>query len=133
MDQVRLNPPATAKAIADAEVAFGCSFTPDLADSLRIHDGQDGGGLEMLGGWRLYDLHSMDRAWRMMMDMSREETILWKPTWIPIASDGNGNHLIVDLASGRVASVPRLVEDPSTVAPSFLSWLETITTEITSG
>lgn len=132
-----MNPPATPDAIARAEARFGVALAQDFRESLVVHDGQDNGGLERLGDWRLYDLESIARAWAMFVDMQREGTIEWRCEWIPIAGDGNGNHLVIDLVPGkeygRVAWVPRLVERPSTIAPTFRQFLEDITNEIASG
>jgi cell wall assembly regulator SMI1 len=133
MSQVRLRPPADAAAIARAETTFGARFPQTFVESLAVHEGQDVSGAEVIGDWRIYPLEDMVRVWQRFIAMREEGIIEWNRRWVPIATDGNGNHLILDLDAGRIAEVPRIVEDPKTIAADFLSWLETIARDIDAG
>jgi cell wall assembly regulator SMI1 len=136
-NEIALRPPAAPEAIARTEAALGTSFSPDFAASLAVHEGQGTSGLELIGGFRLYDLSSIVGAWQMFLRMEQDGSIAWDRRWIPIATDGNGNHLILDLAPGpsygRVAQVPRLVRAPTTVAADFASWLGAVARDTAGG
>lgn len=137
LHEVALRPPAAPEAVARTEAALGTPFSPAFAASLAVHDGQDTSGLELIGGWRLYDLASLVDAWQMFMRMKDEEIIAWDRRWVPIGTDGNGNHLTLDLVPGasygRLAEVPRLVRAPTTLAADFASWLRGVTRDVASG
>jgi cell wall assembly regulator SMI1 len=130
IERAQLLPPASAEEIARTESTIGARFAPALAASLAIHEGQGDGAAEVMGEWRLYALAEMVRVWRRFESMREEGSIEWDARWIPIAADGNGNHLIIDLATGRIAEVARVIEHPKTLAPDFVAWLGSIAREI---
>jgi cell wall assembly regulator SMI1 len=133
-----LAPGATPAEIADAERFLGVSFPEEVRDSFRIHDGQSGGPWLMWGD----DLLSLGRIreewaiWKGLLDAGtftdfrsdsdgRVVENWWHAKWIPLTSDGGGNHYCLDLnpgPKGRAGQVIRMWHDDSSrpvAAPSY--------------
>lgn len=120
-----LRPPASAEAIARAEAELGLPLTDEFKSSLRVHDGQDPNALEVFTVWGLHSLAEALRVWRFLGEMAREGLLgedVWRPDWLPIARDGGGNHLLLDLCTGAIRQYRRAGATRS-VAPSLRAWL----------
>lgn len=122
-----LRPPATG--IEAAEVTVGHRFPADLVESLRRHDSTIPVPNSCLvpPRWILLPLASMIETWRQRTedlakrqaaeidDMTDEDDEDWSdveegeedsfwgwnPAWLPIAADGSGSQLVVELRPGN--------------------------------
>ena len=113
-----LGPPASRTEIAGAEEALGLSFPEPLVESLRRHNGSDFHELIFMH-W-LLDTGELVSRWRMRTRSAERAGALieppppgshdpggrsfhagWDARCIPFATDGCGNHLIVDPTSFR--------------------------------
>ena len=152
-----LNPPATARQIADAEAIIGAEFPPELLASLAVHDGQRPDELEVFGEWALLCVAESARVWRKLARMADEGALHThdEPAWvkvigavrprswdrasIPIASDGQGDHLILDLdpprggTRGQVVTYGPRRSSREVVAPDFGAWLAQIAARLENG
>ncbi|MFG6444265.1 SMI1/KNR4 family protein [Microbacterium sp. P07] len=112
---VVLNPPATPQQIEAVEAEIGQRFPDDLRAAYLHGDGQPAHSSGLIGGLFWLTLaHSLGewRVWREVVaehgqiarhasfepGMIREA--YFEPGWWPIASDGGGNHIAVDLTPG---------------------------------
>ncbi|GGP65365.1 SMI1/KNR4 family protein [Saccharothrix coeruleofusca] len=118
---IPLPAPAAVPALAAAEVAVGYAFPRDLVESLLRHDGAPRSLVP--SRWTLLPLDTAVDTWRRnteelaarqaaeVDDMSDEDWSEveegeedafwgWSPAWLPIAVDGSGCHLVVELREG---------------------------------
>ncbi|MEU5693066.1 SMI1/KNR4 family protein [Actinosynnema sp. NPDC020468] len=147
----RLSPPASAAAVGAAETTVGLPFPPDLVASLRRHDGVTPYGRDRFllpPHWILVSLEYCVETWRRYTDElnHRQATEIesmdgededawsepeededafwgWSPGWFPIAADGTGCHLLVELRPGpRYGAVGSLVPDTGPSFEGFGTW-----------
>jgi cell wall assembly regulator SMI1 len=144
-----LNPGATAEAIRALEAALRVGPLPDdFVRSWRAHDGQDWDtGLPLIAGWLgSYSLLSSDqiesRYDSASVLLSEEFAALrgaprgpvrpdwWNPRWVPVAGNGCGDLICLDLdpppggAVGQVIEFLHADQDRTVLAPSLGAWLE---------
>ncbi|NJK42889.1 MAG: hypothetical protein HC933_00295 [Pleurocapsa sp. SU_196_0] len=145
--------------VSDADLR--AVFTPDapqdcdLADSLRVHDGQRHGLLPVVEPWILLNAARIaDERVRLVRSLLENPEIdpdlgsdtvgpvkgdVWNTRWIPFASDGSGNFLCVDLdpdEGGRVGQVILWASDPpyvEVIATSYRAWLEEFQVDLEAG
>lgn len=136
-----LSPPAEAPAVAAAQESIGLPFPADLVESLLRHDGSPGSLVP--SRWTLVPLDTAVGIWRRNTDdlAARQEAEIddlgdeddedwseteegeedafwgWNPAWLPIALDGSGCHLVVELREGDRRGVVGVL-DPE-VGPRF--------------
>ncbi|WP_207924949.1 SMI1/KNR4 family protein [Streptomyces aquilus] len=103
-----LAPPAERATIARAEEAIGLAFPPSLTESLLRHDGTADGVLlppfwmmlstrHIVDAWTSRtDIHGPERPDAETGDPEREYGPWWHRQWIPFATNGAGDHLVVD-------------------------------------
>lgn len=135
-----LGDPASAAAISAAEETMGFRFPPDFRASLAVHDGEktDVGAIK---GLRLNSLEDLLSDWEIMEELRQSGTFddspspeglkpgHWNRGWLPVASDGGGNSLSMDLdpAAGGVAGQIFFFDHEQgpepIVASSFGDWL----------
>jgi cell wall assembly regulator SMI1 len=119
-----LLPPANETQIAHAEQALGHRFPEELHLFYRAHDGQAGEGPGVFAPFELLDLESALRALRTM-SAPRELGLA-----LPIASDGQGRLICVEVAGhaarsvGAVYSFPSDSDPSSALAPDIRTWLD---------
>lgn len=103
-----LEPPAERSAIAAAEQVIGQPFPEPLVESLLRHNGM--GDYALLPPfWCLLEVQNIVGAWQTRMNIYGDELAgaeegdpdgeygpWWHAQWIPFASDGGGDHLIID-------------------------------------
>jgi cell wall assembly regulator SMI1 len=147
-----LRPPASAAAVATTEAAVGFAFPTDFSESLLRHDGQADDATSGLfpystrlgpaPAWRLLSLKEIEHAWSMMKQLvdsgefegrmskfsSGEQASWWKESWIPIADDGGGDFVSLDLSAehggpGRVIIFHHDSGKREVLAPNFGEWL----------
>jgi cell wall assembly regulator SMI1 len=112
-----LNNGATDEMINEAEVRMGIKLPTDFKESLKIHNGQKGGIFEypgLIGGYQLLSLDSIIDEWEVWTNLQNEGVFddadelefnnnkvktdqWWRAKWVPITSDGGGNHHCIDL------------------------------------
>ena len=137
--------------LADLEAAIGAKLPDDFRASYLLHDGQPDGAESLFPEEFLdldcgYDFLSLEyalaqwRPWKELIDVNEfaGNTALpddgvraewWHPGWVPIASDGGGDSICVDLApakGGIVGQVIRVSSDSGDrprVASSFAELL----------
>ncbi|MDO4245022.1 SMI1/KNR4 family protein [Deinococcus sp. VB343] len=124
----RLNPPATPAEIAATEQKLGVSFPADLRELYLQANGSEGG---LLLGLPLHTLAQLEDAYANwenvvygdngMFEESEDEDLYsscppgtvqsryWVRGWIPLCTDGGGNHIAYDLAPAEAGSVGQLI------------------------
>jgi cell wall assembly regulator SMI1 len=105
-----LNPPAEPTALAAVEAAIGRRLPPDVASSLRCHDGAgpDGharGRFMLLDGYIPLGTIGIVDQWRMLgKSLSRLGDDMvgrwWHPLWLPVGLHNSGDTLFVDQRPG---------------------------------
>ena len=115
-------PPAGATALTTAAEIIGHPLPADLAESLRRHDGSP--RTLVPSRWTLLTLQTSLDVWKRRTDdlAARQAAEIeeiddedewsdveegeedafwgWNPAWFPVAGDGGGSHLVVDLRTG---------------------------------
>ena len=151
-----LRPGASDEEIAAAEAFLGVRLPSDVADSYRIHDGQQQGASapSLIEGWSLLSLADVRNdwgdVWKFLHDRGEYDglagepqgpikPVWYNPRWIPITSGGDGNHHMLDLdpdeggQSGQIIVVWH--DDPTRelVAPSFTEWFDRFARDLEAG
>lgn len=123
-DAVR--PPASEADLDRLEALVGASLPGELRELYRQHDGQtyDGPGFFLDWMWLpVADVEREIRGWREQDEAAFDEAdenlvsdtagavseVYWNPMWLPVASDGGGNFLVVDLAPGPAGTRGQVV------------------------
>src|SRR6476469_1619216 len=110
-----LNAGASAEVIGAAEKALGITFPKEVVESYRIHDGQSVDSPELFDGWQLLPMARVVaewKVWKTLLDSgefkksksdgaAHHVSDWWNPSWIPLTSNGGGDHHCLDLAPGR--------------------------------
>ena len=141
-----LLPPADEERIGQAERSLGHTFPVAFRRSLGRHEGQTGESGALLGGFTLIRLSEIVETHSMLARLRRSGAIprqlddkvgadpgvqqsWWCEGWLPIASDGAGNHICVDVAPTAIGVAGQLItyyrDHPlrRLVAPSFAALL----------
>ena len=150
-----LNAPAAPDEIAAAESAIGVAFPAEFRASLAVHDGQRLADATF-GQWEPFDLRRVVERWRSLAERVATGTFpdhdephiqtrgpvrprWWSRAWIPIAADGTGDLLAIDLEpppGGDLGQVILFQHDTpyrEVVASSFGAWLQQIAALLESG
>lgn len=116
-----LNTPATPMQIVVAEATLGVSFPRDVRDTFLLHNGQAPDAPRFLDRWESMSVERIVEELKIWMGL-REGRYLegadsdttghtvtewWSPRWIPLTSDGGGNHHCLDLGPGHGALIFR--------------------------
>lgn len=139
-----LNPPASARELADTERFLGVQFPEDVRAGYLRHNGQTQDSPWMLDGWELLCLERIRDEWKVWKDLldggdfagiqSDADGLAvrndwWSPAWIPLTYSGSGDHHCLDLApgpQGRPGQIIQMWHDDGArpvVAVSFEAWL----------
>lgn len=116
MTHEAIRPPAGARALSEAEAELGFPLGPDLTAWWTCHDGTAYGAGEVLPAHTPYSVEHMRRSWRLWVRIAEEvwdESARSKPDdragdmafafpklMVPVATDGSGDDLTVDLRPG---------------------------------
>lgn len=119
-----LRPPVDAEEVARAEAELGLPLHPELRASLGVHDGQDPRALEVFKKWGLHSLAAALADWRFYGE--RHD---YRREWLPIARDGGGGRILLDLRRGAVLWYSR-IGNASPVAASLREWLMQVTSAL---
>ncbi|WP_433262090.1 SMI1/KNR4 family protein [Micromonospora vinacea] len=100
-----LRPPATLDAIDSTAHQIGVRILPDLKRLWRWHDGSEGAlvaGVPLQPGHYLLGVNGALVEWHGRTDVAgySGDSRSWSPQWLPITSDGAGNHFVVDHRPG---------------------------------
>jgi cell wall assembly regulator SMI1 len=148
-----LQPGASEEEIAETEAFLGATLPDDVKDSYRIYNGQAGEGPSLIEYWNLLSLEGIRREWdewKFLLDDFDEDharvqprgpiqKYWWHPSWIPITTDGSGNHLCLDLIPAPGGTVGQIIEmwhDDDIrplIAPSFRAWLSDFADDLEAG
>jgi cell wall assembly regulator SMI1 len=146
---VTLTPGASDARIAATEQELGIAFPEDYRASLRIHESR----FYLIDGWSLDKLATSVARWKLFQRLTADGVLTtiespavrvdgavrrqtWNQQWIPIARDGGGGDIALDLdppPSGNLGQLIMLHHDSSPiacVAPSFRSWLEQLADDL---
>ena len=147
-----LQPGATDEAIKQAEIFLGIELPEDVKASYRLHNGQDGyNGL--MDGWELLSLERMMDEWKIWKELldsgdfddsksdpdSPIQADWWNAKWIPLTSNGCGDHHCLDLDPAPGGNVGQIItmwhdwERREIVASRFQNWLEQLAADLESG
>lgn len=127
-----LRPPTDPASLARAEAMLGRSFPPELRAAFEVHDGQDPHALEVFSRWGLHSLADALGVWQSHEAMAREgllDEAAWRREWLPVAKDGGGNHVVVDLRTGAVLEYRR-VGPARPLSPSLRAWMDAVTSAL---
>lgn len=144
---------ASPKALQVLEIAIGGPLPEDLKASLLVHDGQDiKTGIPLVppvrrgeGGYRLMAIEEIGDHWRMWKELSDKGEFRklrcsadkeiqggawWQKGWIPLADNGAGDFLCVDLCPSGTGTHGQIItmyhDSPrrERLAASYREWLE---------
>lgn len=138
--------------IEELETRLSIQLPEDVKASYRIHNGQSDVGYPFLYGYEFISLEDIYGQWEIEREVDtqireiygnnypseinsqlRENEVRnesWNPRWIPLATNGAGDHYCLDLAPtekgnlGQIISVARENDTRPLLAPSFQVWLE---------
>jgi len=141
-----LNPPARADDIDRLQRVMGEELPVDFLAFLAVHDGQSGQAEGLFNGFECLSGRKMLLEWSAWNDLEldgefddRESDVdpgiqpaWWRAQWLPITSDGAGNHHCLDLGPttaghrGQVITVYHDMPARRICAPSFRTWFSTL-------
>ncbi|NPC90740.1 hypothetical protein HOO54_03105 [Bacillus sp. WMMC1349] len=120
-----LNPPATVKEIEEVEKEMNITFPEDLRTLYLTHNGEKELGPGLFFGLSFLSLEEMVREWRTWKEIASDEwqdevdaysvPPVWikekyaNQYWIPISSDGSGNHIGIDLDPDKEGKVGQVI------------------------
>jgi cell wall assembly regulator SMI1 len=158
-----LRPPADDAKLANLQKKLKLTLPADFVASVRVHDGQrsdDGCALIPgpphplgLGWYELLPLTDIRREWSMMKgldDIGEFEgrkpratrgiqPVWWSQEWVPIADNGGGDYVCLDLAPAKGGTVGQVIlfghegTPQRRVARSFAEWLGNLAREFKAG
>ena len=148
-----VNSGASEKEIEKLEEKLNVAFPEDFKSFYQIHNGQRTDKFGMVPSGMILPLNnilSQLQIWKKIIDSGAISGIRSEPelgvkndwynlNWIPITSDGSGNHLCMDLdpaEGGRIGQIITVEHDSPErfiVAPSFEDWIQNIVNEFKDG
>ena len=148
-----LAPGAEEDEIVDAEEALGLSFPDDLRQSYLRHNGEGDDEVYLAQGWILMSLDAVVDNYKMLQKLYEDgvfdpndglpegpvKPVWWSPKWIPVAENGGGDYLMIDLDPAEGGKVGQVVEywhndDLRTVmAPSFAAFMAKMADDLEAG
>ncbi len=147
-----LNPPASDDEIVELTSTLGIDLPDDFISVLKIHNGQKGESAWLFDSQEFLSTHRIIEEfniWKNLLvkELQGKESIAddgvkndwYNINWIPITSDGCGDHYCLDLSpssSGTKGQVITLwYESPEReiVSQSFSKWFEEYVCELNSG
>ncbi|AKT40978.1 SMI1/KNR4 family protein [Chondromyces crocatus] len=144
---------ASEEGLARLEAGIGATLPDELKASLRRHAGSSRALFE---SWELHTLEAIGSTWSMLRGFLDDGTfpsegsplvqvegplrqVWWSPGWIPIAGNGAGDHLCVDLdpaeggTRGQVLVYLHDHEKRSVLFTGFGAFLRTLADGVTQG
>lgn len=143
---VPANPPASDEDIARVAEVIGAPLPDDVVASLKIHSGIDvqtvndamRAGEELpFGGWILScgEIAAEWGNWKGLYDTDNDEwnDMWWTPNLVPLVSDGAGNSLCVDLATGLLMIMDHELGPSEYEFTTWAEYLEAVAANAESG
>lgn len=151
--RIRLLPGVSVAEIEALEADLSVRLPESFRASLLIHNGQHGLAKPLVEEWQLASVADIRREWGLMQDIYDRGTFIdtavkaigavqpvwWLPQWIPIAYNGAGDLLCLDMAPALGGKVGQIVtfwhtqETRRVVAPDFGEWLATFADDLWAG
>lgn len=155
-----LNPGASKEQIDDLESTLKNTLPSDFKEFMSIHNGQNYTHLKLFDGDSLLSTEDIALEWQTWKEVlpGIEESCIeqfgepaksspdsgikddwWNSAWIPITSNGSGDHYCIDLdpaEGGTKGQIIRMLhDDPSRelIASSFHEWIEKYISDLKSG
>ncbi|MEO7311008.1 MAG: SMI1/KNR4 family protein [Chitinophagaceae bacterium] len=155
-----LNGPATAGDLKMLEAKLDQQLPQDFKDFLSVHNGQKGRSLALFDRDTMSNLEEIGIVWEFCNEMlpslddycqrsfgvkmsSTPDAGIndhwWSASWIPITSDGAGNHICIDLDPAEGGTKGQIIrmwhDDPgrALLAPSFSEWIGNYVADLKNG
>lgn len=149
-DVYRFNPPAADGEVDALERLLGIALPDAYRQLYRWHDGEDGDRRGHFYGLPLLPLRQVQSEWRMWKRVIEDiggsryaipaagwpddtvDPAYFNPRWIPLTSDGSGNHIGIDLDPWPLGRIGQIIlfgrdEDVKVVLAeslgTFLEWI----------
>ena len=138
-----LNPGLNKAQIDHLLKEYNWKLPNDFLQSIQIHDGQVGYKEGILNGWQLLPLTFVISEWELMNKLLQNGKLntnpspndklvfeWWSKHWIPIASNGAGDLICIDLLPGEKGVLGQIIQfnhatpTRDVLADSFTIWLE---------
>ncbi|MGG1679673.1 SMI1/KNR4 family protein [Neobacillus sp. NRS-1170] len=149
------NEAATEAEIAEAEQKMGLHFPKSFKELLLIHNGQRDEYKRALGNYVLLSLDEIVDSWQTMKklvdnnvfkDFEEVEAVgavkkefWWNPCWIPIATNGAGEDICIDLDPDKGGTVGQIItfwhdwEERKVISNSLEAWFSEIIKRLKDG
>jgi cell wall assembly regulator SMI1 len=148
-----LNVGATEQQLRAAEEAMGVQLPDEVKEFYRIHNGQSRGSHDFWQGGELLSLERVVEEWKIWKglldggDFDDAKGVpegpikadWWNPSWIPLTSNGGGDHHCLDLDPAEGGNVGQVIdfwhdwESRTLAAPSFMAWFEAFVVSCETG
>ena len=147
-----LNPPASDDEIKELTKTIGVELPKDFLSVLKIHNGQKGEAAWLFDSQEFLSTHRIIEefnTWKNLLNTELQGKVStpddgvkndwWNINWIPITSDGCGDHYCLDLSptsSGKKGQIITLwyeLAEREIVASSFTQWFEDYLEQLYSG
>lgn len=137
------------------EAAIGMQLPQAVRDAYLIHNGQHNSHYTLLdSSWHLLSLKQALKEWQLNNQLLADghffdnsvpyphvgvQAVWWSPYWIPVAANGAGDLVCVDLApdeGGQVGQVIAHWHDSNThhvIAPDIKTWLRRFADDLENG
>lgn len=144
--------------IIEFEDFLSITLPEDIRCSYKIHNGQSTGRCGLINGREFLSLERIKDEWGVWKELLDDgifnnedgedqgsnpvpgiRNLWWNEFWIPLTSDGGGNHDCIDLDPAEGGAVGQIITmwhddaDRSIVAPSFRAWLKQYADDLESG
>lgn len=148
----KLNKGASAASLAKVEKTLGVTLPDEFRESYALHDGQDSGTAFLLGpsdeGYCLLPLAQVLKEAKIWADLKEDfadeevsadkgvRADWWNTKWLPIAGNGGGDFLCLDLAPAKGGQLGQIItmnhESPTRElwAKSFGEWLHSVAEQL---
>lgn len=149
-----LQRPATEAQLREVEVELGLVLPEDVRTSYLIHNGQKSTQHSLLGSmWHLLSLQQALREWRLNNHLLEKRDyfsdaaqrpprelrpVWWSAGWFPVAANGAGDFVCVDLASRSRDQIGQLFihwhdsDIHTLIAPNYYTWLRRFADDLES-
>ena len=147
-----LNPHASDDEIKELTKTIGVELPKDFLSVLKIHNGQKGEAAWLFDSQEFLSTHRIIEefnTWKNLLNTELQGKVStpddgvkndwWNINWIPITSDGCGDHYCLDLSptsSGKKGQIITLwyeLAEREIVASSFTQWFEDYLEQLYSG
>jgi cell wall assembly regulator SMI1 len=147
-----LNPPATDSEIAELTTALGVDLPDEFLSVLKIHNGQKGEAAWLFDSQEFLSTHRIIEEFNIWKNLLNTElqgkksaaddgvkSDWYNLNWIPITSDGCGDHYCLDLSPSRTGTKGQVItlwyelDEREIVASSFIEWFEEYVQQLYTG